>query len=146
MLNFIKKLKAEHDSIDIYQFNDFYTYENIDDLRKIVYDEDTPQGVYVYEQDENEVLIKKVDFEGRILIGLSYELTTLQDSLYVATDDGLTIKDDSRVVSKSSVEQFLVMADMHGFEEFILVETTCDKHINFVNWYGKKSDFDIELI
>lgn len=141
MLNWLKKIKKEHDDLDIYNYEDYYSYENIEDLLKILYDKETPEGVYVYEKDDKEVLLKIFDKEGRIRIGLLGELTSLMHNYYVATSDGLVIKDDSAVISSSSVEQFMVLADAHGYEEFILIDSTYDRHINVVNWYGKKSEF-----
>lgn len=141
-IRFLIDCHNEHNSINYYDFADYYTFETIEDLNEIVTSDELPEGVYVFDNHPDELLLKKYDSEGRILIGLSHELTS-SDTLFIATNDGLTIKDNSRLVSKSLIEEFLVMHDTYGltYNNFILVEVTCDEHINLINWYGQANEF-----
>lgn len=141
-IRFLINCHNEHNKINYYEFNDYYTFETIEDLHTIVTNNELPEGVYVFDNHPNEILLKKFDTEGRILIGLSQELTS-SDTLYVATQDGLVVKDDSRFVSKSIIEEFLVMHDTYGlsYNNFTLVDVTCDKYVNLINWYGQANLF-----
>lgn len=140
MLNFLKKLKSEHDAVNLYEFEDYYTFDDIEDLHSIVTNAEIPSGVYVHSVNSHELFMKVFDEQGRILIGLSNELTS-GGEYFVATEDGLAVKDNSKQVSTSEVENFLVMSDLYGFEEFVLVDVSCDRHVNLINWYGLKRLF-----
>ena len=140
MLKLLKKLKREHDLVNFYDFEDYYLFDDLTDLHLIATSNDIPDGVFIHSRFPKEIFIKKYDENGRILIGFSSELSS-ERTMYRATNDGLAYKDEDTLVSISESEKFLVMADDYGYDYFVLVETTCDEHINLVDWYGNHKDF-----
>lgn len=139
LLDFLRKLKAEHDSIDIYKFVDYFIFDTHDDLLKIATDPDLEDGVYVFSKNEKDVILRETDSDGRILLGFSLELSSSK-TLYKDIR-GTMVLDEHGFVSTSPCEEFLVMADAYGFERSILVKTTFDVFLNAINWYGIESQF-----
>lgn len=130
--------------IDIYDYRDYYDYDDLDDVYRIATDDSLPSGVYVNINDQYDMMLKEFDEKGRALIGFSQELTSAK-TLYRATDGGGMIFDESTLVSTSKSEEHLVMADILGLDNFILVKITYDRHINAISWYGRASQFKVKF-
>jgi len=139
--NFIKDMINEHNNLNLYEFDDYYTFDSLTDLHEISINPDIPSGVYVSTKNPRDIILKEFDEEGRILLGFSNELTSVAN-IYKAIEGGLMLKDDSKLSSVSESEEFLVMGDIYGYDPFILVKTTCDDNVNLINWYGNSKEFE----
>ncbi|MCK9428419.1 MAG: hypothetical protein M0R17_00230 [Candidatus Omnitrophica bacterium] len=139
--NFIKDMINEHNNLNLYEFDDYYTFDTLTDLHEISINPDIPSGVYVSTKNPRDIILKEFDEEGRILLGFSNELTSVAN-IYKAIEGGLMLKDDSKLSSVSESEEFLVMGDIYGYDPFILVKTTCDDNVNLINWYGNSKEFE----
>jgi hypothetical protein len=131
----------EHNNLNLYEFDDYYTFDTLTDLHEISINPDIPSGVYVSTKNPRDIILKEFDEEGRILLGFSNELTSVAN-IYKAIEGGLMLKDDSKLSSVSESEEFLVMGDIYGYDPFILVKTTCDDNVNLINWYGNSKEFE----
>lgn len=139
--NFIKDMINEHNNLNLYEFDDYSTFDTLTDLHEISINPDIPSGVYVSTKNPRDIILKEFDEEGRILLGFSNELTSVAN-IYKAIEGGLMLKDDSKLSSVSESEEFLVMGDIYGYDPFILVKTTCDDNVNLINWYGNSKEFE----
>jgi hypothetical protein len=144
VFNWFRKALFEYRRWNPYEFTDYFTFENIHDLYEIGTNPELEDGVYqLVNSGLNEMLLRRKLKDNRILLGFHNELCS-NYSLYRATEDGLTVKDESTPVSISTCEQFLVDAHLYAtnFIPFMLVEITYDFNGNLFWWYGSKTTFE----
>lgn len=145
MLNLINRIKqiftnfhVEHENAYAPE-NNYTSYEVGEEAYIIATSDNYGEGIYYNEHNPNEYFIKKMMDDGKISIGFD-ELSCVDKTLFVSTQDGGMVKDDDTWVSKNQAEIYLTNADSFGYVPFVLHYIENDNALNATLWYRQSTE------